>query len=147
MGLPWWHSSKESTCQWWRHRFDPWFGKIPCAMEQLNLCLHHWQVDSLLLCHQGSPNFFFYYFYTLSHSLNGSPNIKVIIEFIELQNLNFTFLLMATGVLTTFIFKSIFLRDLRYFLYHKLNAHEYLDMLFYFTLLFCLFTSIQHCFN
>ena len=28
-GLPWWLSSKESTCQCRRHRFDPWVGKIP----------------------------------------------------------------------------------------------------------------------
>ena len=54
-----------------------------------NLCLRHWQVDSLLLCHQGSPNFFFYYFYLLSHSLNGSPNIKVIIEFISVYGVSY----------------------------------------------------------
>ena len=32
MGLPWWFSSKESTCQCRRHRrlgFDPWARKIP----------------------------------------------------------------------------------------------------------------------
>ena len=28
-GLPWWLSGKESTCQWRRHRFDPWVEKIP----------------------------------------------------------------------------------------------------------------------
>ena len=31
-GLPRWHSSKESTCQYKRskrHRFDPWVRKIP----------------------------------------------------------------------------------------------------------------------
>jgi len=27
-GLPWWLSGKESTCQCWRPRFDPWLGKI-----------------------------------------------------------------------------------------------------------------------
>ena len=27
-GLPLWLSSKESTCQCWRHGFDPWVGKI-----------------------------------------------------------------------------------------------------------------------
>ena len=27
-GLPRWLSSKESTCQCWRHRFDPWIRKI-----------------------------------------------------------------------------------------------------------------------
>ena len=28
-GLPWWLSSKESTCQCKSHRFDFWIGKIP----------------------------------------------------------------------------------------------------------------------
>ena len=28
-GLPWWPSSKESTCQRRRQGFDPWSGKIP----------------------------------------------------------------------------------------------------------------------
>ena len=28
-GLPWWLSSKESTCQCRRPGFDPWVGKIP----------------------------------------------------------------------------------------------------------------------
>ena len=35
-GLPWWLSGKESTCQWRRHRFDPWSRKIPNAAEQLS---------------------------------------------------------------------------------------------------------------
>ena len=29
LGLPWWLSSKESTCQYRRNRFNPWVGKIP----------------------------------------------------------------------------------------------------------------------
>ena len=29
LGLPWWFSGKESTCQCRRGRFDPWVGKIP----------------------------------------------------------------------------------------------------------------------
>ena len=29
IGLPWWLSGKESTCQWRRHRLDLWVGKIP----------------------------------------------------------------------------------------------------------------------
>ena len=29
MGLPWWLSGKESSCQNKRCRFDPWVGKIP----------------------------------------------------------------------------------------------------------------------
>ena len=37
-GLPWWLSSKESTCQCSRHRFDPWGWKIPHATMQLSLC-------------------------------------------------------------------------------------------------------------
>ena len=38
LGLSWWLSSRESACQCRRHRFDPWFRKIPCASEQLSLC-------------------------------------------------------------------------------------------------------------
>ena len=34
LGLPWWHSGLESACQCKGHRFDPWPGKIPHAMEQ-----------------------------------------------------------------------------------------------------------------
>ena len=37
-GLPLRLSSKESTCQYRRHRFSPWSGKIPYAMEQLSSC-------------------------------------------------------------------------------------------------------------
>ena len=37
-GLPWWLSDKESACQYRRHRFDPWLGKISHALEQLILC-------------------------------------------------------------------------------------------------------------
>ena len=33
LGLPWWLSSKESTCQCRRHRLDPWDGKISCRKE------------------------------------------------------------------------------------------------------------------
>ena len=29
VGLPWWLSIKESTCQCRRSRFNPWVGKIP----------------------------------------------------------------------------------------------------------------------
>ena len=36
-GFPWWLSGKESACQCRRHRFDPWSGKIPCAIGQLSL--------------------------------------------------------------------------------------------------------------
>ena len=38
MGLPWWFSGKESACQCRRHGFDPWFGEISHAKEQLILC-------------------------------------------------------------------------------------------------------------
>ncbi|KAJ8778854.1 hypothetical protein J1605_013088 [Eschrichtius robustus] len=38
LGLPWWRSSWESTCQCRRHGFDPWSGKIPHAVEQVSLC-------------------------------------------------------------------------------------------------------------
>ena len=37
-GLPWWFSDKQSACQGRRHRFHPWSGKIPHAMEQLSPC-------------------------------------------------------------------------------------------------------------
>ena len=29
VGLLWWFSGKEFTCQFRRHRFDSWVGKIP----------------------------------------------------------------------------------------------------------------------
>ena len=38
LGLPWWLSGKESTCQCGRHRFYPSSGKIPHAEEQLSPC-------------------------------------------------------------------------------------------------------------
>ena len=34
VGLPWWVSDKESPCQCGRHRFDPWSGTLPHAVEQ-----------------------------------------------------------------------------------------------------------------
>ena len=34
-GLLWWFSGKESTCQCRRHVFNPWFGRITQAAEQL----------------------------------------------------------------------------------------------------------------
>ena len=37
-GLPWWLSGKESTCQFRRHGFDPWSGKISQVSEQRSLC-------------------------------------------------------------------------------------------------------------
>ena len=37
-GLHWWLSGSESACQCGGHRFDPWFRKIPYAMEQLSQC-------------------------------------------------------------------------------------------------------------
>ena len=38
MGLPWWLSDKEFTCQGWRHRFNLWSRKIPHALKELSLC-------------------------------------------------------------------------------------------------------------
>ena len=35
IGLPWWLSGKEFTCQCRRHRFDPWARKIPHVSKQL----------------------------------------------------------------------------------------------------------------
>ena len=34
--LPWWRRGEESACQCTGHRCDPWSGKIPHAVEQLN---------------------------------------------------------------------------------------------------------------
>ena len=36
LGLPWWLSGKEVTCQCRRQGFDPWSRKIPHAVEQLS---------------------------------------------------------------------------------------------------------------
>ena len=36
-GLPWWCSGWESAYQCRGHRFEPWFGRIPHAVEQLGL--------------------------------------------------------------------------------------------------------------
>ena len=36
-GLPWWLSSRESTCQCRRHRFNPWSSEILHAVRQLSL--------------------------------------------------------------------------------------------------------------
>ena len=33
LGLSWWFSSKVSTCQCRRHRFEPWVRKIPCRRK------------------------------------------------------------------------------------------------------------------
>ena len=33
--LPRWLSGKESACQFWRHRFNPWFGRIPLEKEMV----------------------------------------------------------------------------------------------------------------
>ena len=38
VGLPWWYSGYEATCQWRRQGFDPWSGKIPHVVEQLSPC-------------------------------------------------------------------------------------------------------------
>ena len=35
-GLPWWLRGKESAYQCRRHRFNPWYRKIPHAAKQLN---------------------------------------------------------------------------------------------------------------
>ena len=37
-GLPWWLSGKESAYQCRGHGFDPWYGTIPHALEQLSPC-------------------------------------------------------------------------------------------------------------
>ena len=38
MGLPWWYSGLDSTCQCRGHRFNPWSEMIPHATEQLSPC-------------------------------------------------------------------------------------------------------------
>ena len=38
LGLPWWLSGCESACQCQGHRFEPWSGRIPQAVEQLGPC-------------------------------------------------------------------------------------------------------------
>ena len=38
LGLPWWCSGQESSCQCRGHGLDPWAGKIPQAVEQLSPC-------------------------------------------------------------------------------------------------------------
>ena len=38
LGLPWWLSGKESAYQCRGHGFDPWYGTIPHALEQLSPC-------------------------------------------------------------------------------------------------------------
>ena len=44
IGLPWLLSGKESGCQCDGHEFEPWSGKIPHALGQLNHCptLQRW---------------------------------------------------------------------------------------------------------
>ena len=50
LGLPWWLSGKESTCQCRRHRFDPWSRKIPHSSEQLKPVHHsYWTREPELL--------------------------------------------------------------------------------------------------
>ena len=38
LGLPWWLSGRESACQCWRHRFDPWSWKISSTVKRLSPC-------------------------------------------------------------------------------------------------------------
>ena len=55
-GFSWYFSSKESAWQCRRHRFDPWSGKIPHAVEelspgtpqQLSLCSRAWELQLLI---------------------------------------------------------------------------------------------------
>ena len=46
--LPWWLSGKDSLCQCRRHGFNPWSGRIPHALDQLNLCTT--TTEPVLLC-------------------------------------------------------------------------------------------------
>ena len=58
-GPPWWFSGWESTCQFRGPRFDPWSGKIPYALGQLNTCAADYRGCSLgaLLCNKRKPVF------------------------------------------------------------------------------------------
>ena len=38
IGLPWWYSGWETTCQCRGFRFEPWSRKIPHASKQLRVC-------------------------------------------------------------------------------------------------------------
>ena len=41
--FPWWLGGKESSCQYRRHKFNPWSGKIPHAAGQLSPCaIDYW---------------------------------------------------------------------------------------------------------
>ena len=57
-GLRWWLSVKESACQWRRRRFNPWSGKSPCAVEQLNCVppLLSWCPRARALQQRSHPN-------------------------------------------------------------------------------------------
>ena len=46
VGLPWWLSGKELACQYRRHGFDPWSGKILCAMGKLSPCATNYSLCS-----------------------------------------------------------------------------------------------------
>ena len=41
-GFPWWLSGKDSACQCWRHRFNPWSGKTRQITEQLSHVPNYW---------------------------------------------------------------------------------------------------------
>ena len=38
LGLPWWSRSEESACQYRRHWFHSWSGRISYALEKWGLC-------------------------------------------------------------------------------------------------------------
>ena len=45
--LSWWLSGKEPSCQYRRHGFHPWSGKIPHAAEQLEPVHHNYWASAL----------------------------------------------------------------------------------------------------
>ena len=54
VGLPWWLSGKEFTCQFRRHEFDPWSRKIPpCGGKTKPMC-HNYRIHVL---EPGSGNY------------------------------------------------------------------------------------------
>ena len=53
-GLPWWYSGWES-CQCRAHRFSPWSGNVPHAMEQLSPCTTITEAHTPRALQQGKP--------------------------------------------------------------------------------------------
>ena len=44
LGFPGWRSDKESACQFRRHGFSPWVGKIPWRRKWQTTCILAWRI-------------------------------------------------------------------------------------------------------